>query len=171
MFCQRLHFTSLLLIYQKHGSLKILIIFVSKYVHKWLNIPVSSTLSLPVLANANFGLNPLPSIFNLAQCQTAWCNALSYFKIAILNHRRNTNSDINLQSDIYRNTKNSISAVFNLLVFFAKCKLLADSDVDDHSRFCHYRPYLLIRLRTGDIRSKLCNSKHADGSAWRRFFC
>ena len=44
---------------------------VNKYIWKWLEIPVSGTLSNVFLANSKFGLNIYPPSVKFAQCQTA----------------------------------------------------------------------------------------------------
>ena len=49
---------------------------VNKYVRKWLEIPVSGTLSNVYLTTSKFGLNIHPPSVKFAQCQTVARNAL-----------------------------------------------------------------------------------------------
>ena len=49
---------------------------VNKYVRKWLEIPVSGTLSNVYLTTSKFGLNIYPPSVKFAQCQTVARNAL-----------------------------------------------------------------------------------------------
>ena len=85
---------------------------VSKYIRRWLNFPVSATLTSLVLTKNQFGLNlKLPSV-KFTQCQTVFRNILRsspYVNVQTL--WKNTSKGTNLQYDIYRNTKEVLKAV------------------------------------------------------------
>ena len=81
---------------------------VSKYVRKWFDLPVSSTLSGLVLPNSNFGLNLLLPSVKFTQCQTVCRNTLrSSQNIDIKSLWKNTNNGI---SNVNRDTKEVLKA-------------------------------------------------------------
>ena len=85
---------------------------VLKYVRKWFDLPVSSTLSGLVLPNSNFGLNLLLPSVKFTQCQTVCRSALrSSQNDDVKSPWKNTNNGMNLQYDIYRDTKDVLKAV------------------------------------------------------------
>ena len=79
---------------------------VNKYIRKWLEIPVSGTLSKVYLANSKFGLNIYPPSVKFAQCQTVACNALKTSpNETIKNLWKATTDNKNIQYDVYTTTK------------------------------------------------------------------
>ena len=79
---------------------------VNKYIRKWLEIPVSGTLSNVYLANNKFGLNIYPPSVKFAQCQTVARNALKTSPNAsIKNLWKETSDSRNIQYDVYSTTK------------------------------------------------------------------
>ena len=78
----------------------------NKHIRKWLEIPVSGTLSTVYLAHNKFGLNIQPPSLKLAQCQVVQRNALKTSpNEAIKELWRSTNNGRNIQYDIYNSTK------------------------------------------------------------------
>ena len=79
---------------------------INKYIRKWLEIPISGTLSNIFLTRNKFGLNIIPASIKFTQCQTVQRNA---FKTspneAIKEHWKLTNNHTNVQYDIYKSTK------------------------------------------------------------------
>ena len=90
---------------------------VSKYIRRWLDLPVSATLTSLVLTKNQFGLNlKLPSV-KFTQCQTLSRNILrSSPNVNVQTLWKNTSNGTNLQYDIYRNTKEVLKAVLLLLL-------------------------------------------------------
>ena len=79
---------------------------VNKYIRKWLEIPVSGTLSNVYLAKNKFGLNIYPPSVKFAQCQTVARNALKNSPNAsIKNLWKETSDSRNIQYDVYSTTK------------------------------------------------------------------
>ena len=78
----------------------------NKYIRKWLETPVSGTLSNVYLPNNKFGLNIYPPSVKFAQCQTVARNALKTFPNAsIKNLWKETSDSKNIQYDVYSTTK------------------------------------------------------------------
>ena len=79
---------------------------VTKYIHQWLELPISATLSAIILSHNTFGLSfQLPSV-KFIQCQTVLRSALkSSEDDAITKLWKSTNFGTNIQYDIYKNTK------------------------------------------------------------------
>ena len=79
---------------------------------KWLDLPISSTLSYILLPHAKFGLDIIPPSTKFAQCRTVHRNALkSSHSEAIRNLWKDTSNIMNVQYDIYKNTKEVLKAV------------------------------------------------------------
>ena len=79
---------------------------VNKYVRKWLEIPVSGTLSNVYLTTSKFGLNIYPPSVKFAQCQTVARNALKTSpNESIKNLWKATSDNKNIQYDVYTTTK------------------------------------------------------------------
>ena len=88
--------------------------FVLKYIRKWLDMPISGTLSSVFLPNNKFGLNVLPPSIKLTQCQIVLRSALkSSSNQTIRNLWKDTSTDTNVQYDQYRNTKEIIKSFRN----------------------------------------------------------
>ena len=85
---------------------------VSKYIRQWLDLPISATLTSIVLSKNQFGLDlQLPSV-KFTQCQTVSRNALRTSPNTNIQALwKNTSSGMNLQYDIFRNTKEVLKAV------------------------------------------------------------
>ena len=80
--------------------------FINQYIRKWLEIPVSGTLSNIFLTNNKFGLNILPVSVKFIQCQTVLRNALkTSSNESIKQLWKSTNQHTNIQYDVYNSTK------------------------------------------------------------------
>ena len=79
---------------------------VNKYVRKWLEIPISGTLSNVFLTRNKFGLNIFPASVKFIQCQTVLRNALKTSPNDSINQLwKSTNNHTNIQYDSYNSTK------------------------------------------------------------------
>ncbi|CAB4030630.1 Hypothetical predicted protein [Paramuricea clavata] len=79
---------------------------VNKYVRKWLEVPISGTLSNIFLTRNKFGLNIIPASVKFIQCQTVLRNALKTSPNDSINELwKSTNNHINIQYDSYNSTK------------------------------------------------------------------
>ena len=79
---------------------------INQYIRKWLEIPISGTLSNIYLTHNTFGLNILPASVKFIQCQTILRNALKTSpKDSIKELWKSTNNHTNIQYDIYNSTK------------------------------------------------------------------
>ena len=84
----------------------------SKYIRKWLELPVTSTLSNVLLPQNKFGLNLILPSTKFLQCQTVCRSALkSSSNKDITNLWAITSTNKNIQYDIYKNTKDVLKAV------------------------------------------------------------
>ncbi|CAB3977663.1 Hypothetical predicted protein [Paramuricea clavata] len=84
----------------------------TKYIRKWLELPVSATLSNVLLPQNKFGLNIILSSTKFIQCQTVSRSALKYSpNIDINNLWAVTSTNKNIQYDIYKDTKDVLKAV------------------------------------------------------------
>ena len=85
---------------------------VRKYVHQWLDLPISATISSIILSQKRFGQAfQLPSI-KYQQRQTTLCSSLkSSGDETITKMWKNTNSGTNIQYDVYRNTKQALKSI------------------------------------------------------------
>ena len=85
---------------------------VLRFVRKWLDLPVSASLSCISLPRNQFGLNLLFPSVKFQQCptvlRTAWKSSSND---AIKSLLRGTNLGMNIQYDTYRNTKQVLKAV------------------------------------------------------------
>ena len=79
---------------------------VNNYIRKWLEVPISGTLSNAYLTNNKFGLNILPASVKFTQCQSVLRNALkSSPNDSIKELWKSTNNHTNIQYDKYNSTK------------------------------------------------------------------
>ena len=79
---------------------------INQYIRKWLEIPISGTLSNIYLTHNKFGLNILPASVKFIQCQTVLRNALKTSpNDSIKELWKSTNNHTNIQYDIYNSTK------------------------------------------------------------------
>ena len=84
----------------------------SKYIRKWLELPVSATLSTVLLPQSKFGLNIILPSTKFIQCQTVSRSALKYSpNVDINNLWAVTSTNKNIQYDIYKDTKDVLKAV------------------------------------------------------------
>jgi len=82
---------------------------VSHFIRKWLDIPVSGTLSNVFLPCSKFGLNINPPSVKFTQCQTVLRKALKASKNDDIRHLwKSTNEHTNIQYDIFKTTKEVI---------------------------------------------------------------
>ena len=85
---------------------------VVRFVRKWLDLPISGTLSGISLPRKNFSLNLLLPSVKLQQCQTVLRNVLkSSSNDAVKSLLRSTSFGMNIQYDTYRNTTHVLKAV------------------------------------------------------------
>ena len=87
---------------------------VAQYIRKWLDLPISATLSNIILSQNKFGLNiQLPSI-KFIQCQTILRNALKNSQNEEIKKLwKSTSNQTNIQYDVYRNNKEALEAIQN----------------------------------------------------------
>jgi len=79
---------------------------INKYIRKWLEIPISGTLSNLFLTRNKFGLNILPASVKFTQCQSVLRNALRTSpNESIKELWRSTSNHTNIQYDNYSSTK------------------------------------------------------------------
>ena len=79
---------------------------INQYIRKWLEIPISGTLSNIYLTHNKFGLNILPESVKFIQYQTVLRNALKTSpNDSIKELWKSTNNHTNIQYDIYNSTK------------------------------------------------------------------
>ena len=85
---------------------------VTKCVRQWLDLPISATISSIILSHKSFGLAiQLPS-FKFQQCQTALRSSLKQSRDKTVNRLwKSTNCGTNIQYDVYKNTKQILSAI------------------------------------------------------------
>ena len=84
----------------------------SKYIRKWLELPISATLSNVLLPKTKFGLNIILPSTKFIQCQTVARSALkSSPNEDIKNLWEMTSTNKNVQYDIYKDTKDVLKAV------------------------------------------------------------
>ena len=79
---------------------------VNSYIRKWLDIPVSGTMSTVFLTRNKFGLNICPPSIKFIQCQTVLRKALKISpNVAINELWKSTSNSKNIQYDIFHSTK------------------------------------------------------------------
>ena len=84
---------------------------INQYIRKWLEVPISGTLSNVYLTTNNFGLNVLPPSTKFVQCQTTIRNALRLSSNESIKHLwKSTNNHTNIQYDQYKSTKDVIKS-------------------------------------------------------------
>ena len=82
---------------------------VNQYIRKWLNIPVSGTLSNVFLNRSKFGLNIIPPSIKFTQCQSTLRNTLKSSPNDSVKHLwKLTSNHTNIQYDTYNSTKEVI---------------------------------------------------------------
>ena len=85
---------------------------VSKYIRKWLELPISATLSNILLPYNRFGLNVVLPSTKFLQCQTVSRKALQSSPNEDINKLWTETSNYkNIQYDTYKNTKDVLSTV------------------------------------------------------------
>ena len=84
---------------------------VNSYISRWLEIPISGTLSSVFITRNKFGLNICPPSIEFVQCQTVLRNTLKNSPIAEINDLWTTTStNKNTQYDVHATTKEVIKA-------------------------------------------------------------
>ena len=82
---------------------------VNSYIRRWLEIPVSGTLSTIFMTRNKFGLNIIPPSVKFLQCQTTLRNALKSSPNVEINELwKSTSTNRNIQYDVYTTTKQVI---------------------------------------------------------------
>ena len=85
---------------------------VNQHIHKWLEIPISRTLSSMYLTRNKFGLNIIPTTTKLVQCQLIIRNALKSSTNPSITHLwKSAHNHTNMQYDQY-NTTNEVLKSF-----------------------------------------------------------
>ena len=85
---------------------------VIKCVRQWLDLPISATISSIILSHKNFRLALQLSSFKFQQCQTALRSSLKQSRDKTVNRLwKSTNCGTNIQYDVYKNTKQILSAI------------------------------------------------------------
>ena len=85
---------------------------VSKYIRKWLELPISATLSNILLPYNRFGLNVVLPSTKFLQCQTISRKALQSSPNEDINKLWTETSNYkNIQYDTYKNTKDVLSTI------------------------------------------------------------
>ena len=78
----------------------------NKYIRRWLEVPISGTLSTVFLTNNKFGLSIYPPSVKFIQCQTVLRKALKSSPNESTNDLwRATSNHTNIQYDAYKSTK------------------------------------------------------------------
>ena len=79
---------------------------VNEFIRKWLDIPISGTLSNVFLERNKFGLNICPPSVNFIQCQSVLRNSLKKSRNDTIKHLWKLSScHTNIQYDVYKSTK------------------------------------------------------------------
>ena len=79
---------------------------VNQYIRKWLQVPISGTLSNIHLSYNKFGQNIYPPSLKFIQCQTVLRKALKSSPNKSINELwKSTNNNTNIQYDVYNLTK------------------------------------------------------------------
>ena len=79
---------------------------VNQYIRKWLEIPISGTLSTVFMTKNNFGLSIYPPSVKFTQCQVVLRRALKLSPNESINELwKSTNTHTNVQYDAYNSTK------------------------------------------------------------------
>ena len=103
----------LLLQYLKLGSLKHRFFIVNNYIRKWLEVPISGTVSNAYLTNNKFGLNILLTSVKFIHCQSVLFNALkSSPKDSIKELWNSTNNHTTSQYDNFTSTKDVLKMFY-----------------------------------------------------------
>ena len=77
----------------------------NRYIWKWLDIPISGTLSNAFLERHEFGLNICPPSIKFTQCQTVLWNSLIESPNDSLNPWKSSSCHANIQYDVYKSTR------------------------------------------------------------------
>ena len=81
---------------------------VNGYIRKWLDIPISRTVSTVFLERNNFGLNICPPSIKFTQCQTVLRNPLKESPNDSLKDLwKSSSCHTNIQYDVYKSSKGS----------------------------------------------------------------
>ena len=81
----------------------------NSYVRRWLEIPISGTLSTVFMSRNRFGLHIIPPSVKFLQCQTTLRNALKTSPNVEINELwKSTSTNKNIQYDVYTTTKEVI---------------------------------------------------------------
>ena len=84
---------------------------VNQHIRKWLEIPISGTLSNVYLTRTKFGLNIIPPSAKFAQCQSTIRNALkSSINQSITHLWKSIHNHTNMQYDQYNSTKEALKS-------------------------------------------------------------
>lgn len=84
---------------------------VNQYIRKWLEVPISGTLSNVYLTTNKFGLNVILPSTKFVQCQTTIRTALKRSPNESITHLwKSTNNHTNIQYDQYNSTKDVIKS-------------------------------------------------------------
>ncbi|CAB4035072.1 Hypothetical predicted protein, partial [Paramuricea clavata] len=82
---------------------------VNQHIRKWLEIPISGTLSTVFLTRNKFGQSIYPPSVKFIQCQTVLRKALKLSPNQSINELwKSTNTHTNIQYDFYNSTKEVI---------------------------------------------------------------
>ena len=82
---------------------------VNSYVRRWLEIPISGTLSTVFMSRSRFDLHIIPPSVQFLQCQTTLRNALKISPNVEINELwKSTSTNKNIQYDVYTTTKEVI---------------------------------------------------------------
>ena len=86
----------------------------SRYIRKWLELPISATLSNVFLPRNKFGLNVILPSTKFTQCQTVSRSSLKTSMNEDINKLWSiTSTNKNIQYDMYKNTKDVLKALRN----------------------------------------------------------
>ena len=85
---------------------------VAKFVHHWLELPISATLSQSIISKCKYGLSLILPSTKFIQCQTTIRNPLkSSPNPDIRQLWQDSSQNINLQYDQYKTTKQVLKAI------------------------------------------------------------
>ena len=119
-----------------------------KYIRKWLELPISATISNVLLPCNKFGLNIIPPSTNFLQCRTVSRQALKSSPDQEINRLwKETSDNKNIQYDIYQNTKDVLSAVRS-----EHEERLQHHLISQGSFFCNIMKYSTLSFRLFDFK-------------------
>ena len=126
---------------------------ITKYIRKWLEIPICGTLSNIYLTRNRFGLNILPASVKFTQCQTVLRNALKTSpNDSIKELWKLTNNNTNIQYDVYSSTKDVLKEFHS-----GQADRLQNQLISQGSFFSHATKFSLSQFNTlwSAVQSKL----------------